>query len=612
VEDDGLGIDYAAAGERFGKLGGSWKAAADKTTLYGRAIHGEEGKGRFKALSLGRICEWNSTYTATTGNKAFQLAIFADDVSHVRISAEVETDAAPGVTVTITELYTDLPSLESESAAQQLSETFALYLANYQDVRVQVSGFSLDPAPLMEGRYEFQLSPMVDEQGINHACALKVIEWKRTSQRSLYLCGEAGLPLLEVEARFHTPDLQFSAYICSSYFDRLRRTGSLDLAELQKPVITARTEAAEHLKRLAQSSRQQRASRLVQQWKDEEVYPYLGEPANPVEAVERQVFDAYAVNIDMHVPEIMGASRKSKALHLRLIQQAIKSSPEDLQTVLQEVVGLPKKKLKELADLLRETSLSAIISATKIVTDRLKFLRGLEEIVFDVDLRSATRERSQLHRILAENAWVFGEEFNLTVDDESLTQVLRQHVHLVGADTVIDEPVQAIDGGRGIVDLMFSRAVRLARSDELDHLIVELKAPKVKIGADELQQIKRYAFTVSNDVRFRDRDTRWTFWVLSTEIDAFGKQEIAQANRPPGCLYVSDNGRLTIWAKTWAQVIGDNQGRLKFYKEALEHEVDAVSALQHMRVSYQDRLREVLGEAEPDTGVTESAANRRG
>jgi hypothetical protein len=134
----------------------------------------------------------------------------------------------------------------------------------------------------------------------------------------------------------------------------------------------------------------------------------------------------------------------------------------------------------------------------------------------------------------------------------------------------------------------------------------------VKIGADELQQIKRYAFTVSNDVRFRDRDTRWTFWVLSTEIDAFGKQEIAQANRPPGCLYVSDNGRLTIWAKTWAQVIGDNQGRLKFYKEALEHEVDAVSALQHMRVSYQDRLRELLGEAEPDTGVTESAANRRG
>lgn len=612
VEDDGSGIEYATAGELFRKLGGSWKASADKTTLYGRAIHGEEGRGRFKALSLGRVCEWQSTYRAADGPRAFRLTVFADDVSHVRLSAEEPTNTAFGVAVTITEVESDLPSLESESTAQQLSETFALYLTNYADVSIRVAGWNLDPTPLIQDRHEFPLSPLTDDQGLNHACTLKVVEWKRMSHRSLYLCGEAGLPLLEIETRFHTPDLQFSAYLCSSYFDRLRRNGTLDLAELQKPVVTARAEAVEQLKRLADSNRSQRAARLVQQWKDEDVYPYRGEPNNPVDLIERQVFDAYAVNIDMHVPEIMTGSRKSKALHLRLIQQAIKSSPEELQTVLQEIVGLPKKKLRELAELLRETSLSAIISATKLVTDRLKFLRGLEEIVFDNELRAATKERSQLHRILAENAWIFGEEFNLTVDDESLTQVLRQHVHLLGDDTVIDEPVRAIDGGKGIVDLMFSRTVRLARSDELDHLVVELKAPRVKIGADQLQQIKRYAFTVSEDVRFLDRDTRWTFWILSTEIDRFGKQELAQANRPPGCLYVSDNGRLTIWAKTWGQVIGENQGRLKFFKEALEHEVDTSSALQHMRTAYQETLGELLGDAQPDAqnddGVVEQSA----
>jgi hypothetical protein len=27
-------------------------------------------------------------------------------------------------------------------------------------------------------------------------------------------------------------------------------------------------------------------------------------------------------------------------------------------------------------------------------------------------------ERSQLHRILADNTWIFGEEFNLTTDDQ--------------------------------------------------------------------------------------------------------------------------------------------------------------------------------------------------
>jgi hypothetical protein len=36
-------------------------------------------------------------------------------------------------------------------------------------------------------------------------------------------------------------------------------------------------------------------------------------------------------------------------------------------------------------------------------------------------------ERRQLQRLLAPSAWLFGKEFNLTADDESLNTVLERH-----------------------------------------------------------------------------------------------------------------------------------------------------------------------------------------
>jgi hypothetical protein len=50
-----------------------------------------------------------------------------------------------------------------------------------------------------------------------------------------------------------------------------------------------------------------------------------------------------------------------------------------------EVLKLPKRKQEELAELLRDVSLSAVISAAKIVADRLRFLTGLEAILFDAE-----------------------------------------------------------------------------------------------------------------------------------------------------------------------------------------------------------------------------------
>lgn len=367
------------------------------------------------------------------------------------------------------------------------------------------------------------------------------------------------------------------------------------------PLDQAIAKIKDHFRSLAA----QEARSYVAEWKAERIYPFADEvPRTPVELVERQVFDIVAVNVARHLPDFESAAPKSKALHLRMLRQAIEKSPEDLQLILTEVLNLPIRKQEELAELLREGSLSSIINAARVVVDRLKFLTGLEAILFDRGPKQRLKERTQLHRILADNPWVFGEEFHLSVDDMSLTEVLRKHKTLLGEDIVIDAPVKHVSRTRSIVDLMLSRQIRRHRANDLTHLVVELKAPSVKIGRDEISQVMGYAASVTADERFRNVETQWVFWVVSDDIDAMARFSIGE-NTATGLIHKTAN--VAIYIKSWAQVLDDNRARLQFFQERLEHQADKGAALKHLQERYANYLEGVLDAAELDSNADSKA-----
>jgi hypothetical protein len=61
VRDNGHGIGPQDAEELFVHLGGSWKCNANKSKNGKRVLHGKDGKGRFRALALGRVAKWSVT-----------------------------------------------------------------------------------------------------------------------------------------------------------------------------------------------------------------------------------------------------------------------------------------------------------------------------------------------------------------------------------------------------------------------------------------------------------------------------------------------------------------------------------------------------------------------
>ncbi|MEM8992199.1 MAG: ATP-binding protein [Pseudomonadota bacterium] len=599
VRDNGHGIPHEDVAKLFGQLGGSWKAHGSRSKTKSRMLHGKEGKGRFKALALGRVADWRVLHGTEEQRLRYTITLIRDNLIDVRVTEPVlSKGATTGVDVRVTELHRDFRSLEGDNAVQEFSEIFALYLSDYPDVSISLNSERLDPNKAIATREKFSLDPIAEDDE-EHALDLELIEWKTSTERVVYLCTEDGFPLQRRQPRFHTPGFQFSAYLKSPYISRLHGAGALELAEMNPALQAAYESAQERIKEYFRAREAEAARSEIEQWKTERVYPYASEPQTSVEEAERKVFDIVALNVNRHLPEFSESSRKTKAFQLRMLRQAIENGPEELQLILNEVLDLPERKQKELAKLLEEASLANVISASKLVADRLKFLTGLEALLFDPEYKSQLKERSQLHRILADNnTWLFGEEFSLTVDDQSLTEVLRKHRRLIGEETAIDGPVTRVDGKKGIVDLMLSRSVPQNRADEREHLIVELKRPSVKIGSAEITQVKNYAFAVAEDERFEALKTRWNFWVVSNAFDPAGKREARQSDRPPGQVY--KDGNIEVWCKTWGEVIEEAKSRMKFVEDRLKANIDKETSLKYLRQTYDKYLAGVTDDTNAD------------
>ena len=610
VADDGHGIPYDEAEALFSRLGGSWKQSRRYSSEENRILHGKEGRGRFRAFALGRVVDWDVRAADATGVlQRYRISMVRDHLRRVEMSdtAPVANGLRRGVTVTVSEPEHDFRSLRDETAVDDLAQIFALYLRQYQDVQIVYSGKPISPQSVEDQSTPYELLQIETSDGRKLPASLEIVEWRIKAQRRLFFCNGMGFPLEETSPGIHAPGFEFTVYLKSDYFAELLDSNTLALANMDPAVerclYTAKDVMREHFRRRAA----EKAAGLVAEWRNENIYPYDGEPTSIVERAEREVFDVLALNVNAYLPEFSVSDEKSKRFQFRLLRQAVEHAPTDVARIVNEVLDLPTDRQRELVTLLDRTTLSAIIGASRLVADRLEFLRGLEVLVFDTEFRNRVRERAQLHRVVAENSWMFGEQYHLSVDDQSLSEVLRAHIEAGGREVEIDTPVTRADGTRGIVDLMFSRSIQLAGAEDREHLVVELKRPSVRIDAGVAAQIEKYAFAVADDERFRAVSAKWVFWAVSNDVDAVVARKVSQRDRAQGILFQDGEQRITIWVKTWGQVINDCKARLRFFEEKLNYTPDRDSSLEHLNNTYQRYLADLFA-VDDDTDDTERSA----
>jgi hypothetical protein len=489
VKDDGSGIKPNSVEQEFANLGGSWKQFADRTRQERRALHGKGGQGRFRVFALGSHAKW--TTRVKVGKRAIETVVegYIGSLGKFDIddSREVE-NIKSGTEVVVTEIRPDAATLVAgDRAVQEIAVLFAPYLRQYPSVTLLYDGEKVDADSVVE-REDAYVVDDVEIDGATRQVELTVLEWIVPIKRALYLCDENGFALAEQVSGIQAAGYDFTAYLKSDYFRELDQNNLIALGETHVGVSTMLEAGREVLKNHFRKRKAEDASRVVEDWKRDDIYPFAGAATSDIETTERKVFDVVAYNVSKHLPDFEKSDPRTRKFQFYLLRQALERNPESLQRILYEVLELPKDAQNDLASLLEKTSLTHVIGAAKEVSNRLNFLRALEILVYEK--KNELKERKELHRILAEETWIFGEEFNLSVDDQSLTEVLKKHLGKLDYETDPFEPVTRLDGSKGIVDLMLSRRIPQPASKKREHLVIELKRPSQAIDAKVLQQIR--------------------------------------------------------------------------------------------------------------------------
>lgn len=589
VVDHGTGISPSDLPRGFGTLGRSLKLERKKNAD-GRVFHGSEGRGRFKALVLGQVATWTTRYHDNGSISSYNIRITQQSQKSFSTGDQPEksNEQSTGTILRIEDVEQIGGKLRSSATRERLTERLAIYLTNYPSVRVTYDGFNLDPAPLIAKKAVFELDC---PEPTDRPATLSIVEWThQLSAKKLLLVDEGGFARHEMSAGVYARDISYTAYLAFREAREWADEGRFLVADLDPEVIRLVGRAKEKAREYIRERSAQEAQDLVQQWKEEKIYPYPDEePQTIVQKAERQVFDIVASRVHAYHKPFKAGDRDSRQLTLHLVRQALEHNPTSLRQILNEVLRLPKTQQDELASLLETTSLGGMITAAKAVRDRLQALAGFDEILFAEDWRARLRERTQLHRLLVHHLWIFGEEYTLDTDDERLRKVLEKHLQHLGRNLLAEEKDPTlIDGQNAIPDLMLSRSFDRDRG-RLEHLVLELKRPALRLGSAELTQIKEYAHAVASDERFSRTEVKWNFVLIGNCWNQFIEQEVSDRRSPYGC--VGEYEGYAVWVKQWSEILHEARHRYSFFSQRLEIEASSDEGINYLGAHYPELLR---------------------
>jgi hypothetical protein len=157
----------------------------------------------------------------------------------------------------------------------------------------------------------------------------------------------------------------FTAYLTADLFQDMADENREGLVELDPEAIALIEVAKAKLRSHFRQRESERSRSKIQEWKDAKIYPYEGVTSDPIQRNERQVFDAVALNLADYSNDFEKTPPKQQQFILQLIKAAIETGTSTLPAILEKVIDLPKAKQDELADLLRKTTLTAVINAVR-------------------------------------------------------------------------------------------------------------------------------------------------------------------------------------------------------------------------------------------------------
>lgn len=563
---------------------------------------GGEGVGRFAAFQIGQNMQIE-TVSYDGSITSFTKLSFEVDSSELKnqnletISFDFEEEVLNGdqksyYKASINNLHhssgneiTKKQKLTDEFLPERFDESLFLnypFLIFNQTVKFHFNDNPVDRAKFIIDQPVYLKEPYTDELGKAHDLIFSFYNVKfNPSKVRLFLCqnnGGISIPIHEYSyySNWYTEDLgSWFIYIESELFESdLFKT--LEIGEITSNSFEKLRSFIKEKVDFFFQKRNEKFDRFVKDIEADTENPFKKKKAssNTHEAVFLKA--AYLIEDEYH---LLKKQDKIRSVIYPLLDQAISNG--NIREVFERIVKLKPENQERLSDLLEKTDIESVIHFSYQVAEKLEFLEFLNKIVYGPVSR-VLKERSQLHKIIEKNLWIFGEQYGNTpflwsdrqiggTLDELRTQFL-QYDPTKEDENLITNLSEDESGLNDITDLFFYNE-KICDDGYREIMIVELKSPKCAISGKELSQIDKYAFTLEQAAALGKNKVRYKILLISSRLTSFAKSKMDSARNKfqTPFLYDKKEGKeIELYVMEWSELIETNKRMLKYLSSSLD------------------------------------------
>jgi hypothetical protein len=584
IEDDGYGVPESEFNKKILQIGTDTK-------------RGGRGIGRFAALQIGSTVSIETVSFDNKKDKFTQVTLPISflykenkDLSEYEFETEeiiFEDKKKPFYKVTIADIYEcSVTEIDKKKKIDS-----CLYLENISDslfkrypweifsetVSFYVNEIKVDRKKYIEEEPVFTDHQFVDKRGEKHTVGLSFYKIKsdKSDVRVFLTENNAGIKTIsgtfDYSADWLSPRIGCWYIYINSDFITTNYNRNIDLDELNEDNKLFRNFLKEILYEFFKEKNRD-FEEFSLKLKTDKFYPYKEIPASS--SSQERTFEKVAFLVEEKY-HLLNEKEFTRELIYPLIDKSISSG--NLRTILNNVLKLDEDYLQKLNELLEKSDLEDVITFSENVANKSRFLDFLNTIIYGEPAKKV-RERTQLHKFLERNLWLFGEQYSLTpnislLSDKNLSNnldKLREEYFAYSPSIKDENLIDDIDEKqKNITDLFFYNE-KITDDESREIMIVELKAPNVRIHQKELNQIDRYQFQIEKEGVFSS-NCKYKIILISSEISDFAKSKIGTIDRSKPFLYsIGKQKNIESWVVYWSDLIEFNRRKLSYLGTALK------------------------------------------
>lgn len=583
IKDDGFGVHLNDIEKKILDIG-----TANK--------EGGKGIGRFAAFQIGKTVEIETVgydvkeKTFSSVSIPLKFEYFGKNINVSEIDLDTTEEILKSKTdtfyeVTITDLY-DSVTTEGEPKKKIIDkflrnriedaifEKYPLKIFN-KEVKFHINNKAINPTDFVIGNPDKKIINYTDKKGVVHKVLFDSMQIKNIEKIKVFLTTtNAGIQTIasgfEYDATWLSPKIQgwyiyvSAPTLSSDMFRNIMLDGMDEDVKHYKDFVKV------HLNEFFKEKNKE-FDDFTEKLKTDEYYPYKEKSSSKSKVI---LFDKLAYLVEDKY-NILNEKNRLREIVYPLIDRTISNG--ELDQVLKSVLKLNNKMLGKFSDLLEKTDLEHIIEFSEKVARKIEDLEFLEKLVYS-EISKNVKERKELHKFLEKMLWVFGEEYNEStrlLSDKGLENNLLE----LREKTLTYKPSKSDDNEtvikertiKSITDL-FLYSEKILDLNKREVLIVELKAPKVKISPKEIGQVMKYAQEIEQMGVFPDR-LNYKILLVSSDLNKAANFDIKarqKGQENPYFYFKNENGNIEIWIIKWSDILENVKRKLKYMSAILE------------------------------------------